>query len=308
MVALGILIWLVPYCAFNWAYYHQLIPSYATAYNLSLPSGLEVDSTHLLSIETVVHWIKSLFSLLPNTGLLLFSSEVGLVYSNPILPIGFIAFLWFLSRGGGLNNWRVGVMIAALVFSYYSFSVAIVLLWKTTASDYGYRYLFPLIPVALLFTAVMLKGIEGASLTKKTIVKSTIVVLSLIGTINVFFYKVTPLLSPMEQENVYGEWHGSSLRDYEVNLVKELTNYRTFVLAGGKSYLGFLAAPYFLDTGLVEIIPPSIREKFVPRFRDVPSVIYIQTGMLALLWVGFGWFWNQKSRRSDETNHSTSLL
>ena len=294
-VVLSILFWMIPYCLFNLDHYHQLFPSYSVAYNLELPLGETAEYEEQLgAVGMLVHLIALTFALTPNVFLLLFSSEVGVIYSNPILVIGLLGFTWFCFRYGIVAGWRICSILVILVLSYYLFSVAIVLVWKTTASDYGYRYLFPLIPVALLFTVVMLEGLGAERAKRKAMIKSLIVAMSLIGAINVFFYKSTPLLSPQEQENVYGEWHSSSLNGYQINLTKELLKYQTYVLAGGKSYLGLLAAPWLLDTGMADIVPTSVKEKYFPRFRALPLVIYLQTFVLALLWVGVGWRWNRK--------------
>jgi hypothetical protein len=218
------------------------------------------------------------------------SSEVGIIYSNPILVIGFIGFIYFLVTRFTPGNRGKVVFCALMVLFYYAYSVAIVLVWKTTASDYGYRYLFPVLPVAALFVAVLLRDLDAKAVKWRKSVKYAILGLSIVGIVNVYFYKVTPALSPIEQTNVYGEWHSSSLKGYEVNLIRELANYQTFVLAVGKTYIGIIVAPLFLDTELVEIVPREIKEKYLPRFRNIPLMVYLQTFVLILLWAGCGWY------------------
>jgi hypothetical protein len=299
LIVFGTLCGLIPYGVFNWHFYGQIFPSYATAYNL----GVLGAGTPEGAFETL--WY--VFSLSPNLRQLLFSSEVGLIYSAPILAIGCLGILAIVivKRPDEKSIQRWGLVFLSVL--YYGFSVAIVLVWRTTASDYGYRYLFPLIPVAILFTVVLLREANVVEEKWGRRVKRLIIVFSIIGITNVFFYKVTPSLSPMEQENVYGEWHSASLKGYEMSLLRELTDYRTYILAAGKTYFGFLVAPYFLNTRLIEIVPPKIRKKFVPRFRNIPVVIYYQTGLLGIFWGIFGWYWYPGSRE-NETNHSTSLL
>lgn len=288
-IALSIVVWLVPYWTFNWHYYQQLFPSYSVAYSVGMPgAGIP---------EGFINLVVYVLSLVPNIFALVFSSEVGIIYSDPILVIGFIGFIYFLvtkfTRG---NRVKVG-FCALMVLFYYAYSVAIVLVWKTTASDYGYRYLFPVLPVATLFVAVLLRDLDAKQVKWRKSVKYAILGLSIVGIVNVYFYKVTPALSPVEQENVYGEWHSSSLKGYEMNLIRELGNYQTFVLAVGKTYIGFIVAPLFLDTELVEIVPREIKEKYLPRFRNIPLMVYLQTFVLMLLWAGCGWYRGPQKRK-----------
>ncbi len=280
MASIGI--FLTPYFMFNSYYYDQILPTYVVAYSASsfgagLPLGV---------FETIIY----ILSLIPNLVLVIFSSEFGVLYSNPIIIIGFVGLLITLILGVR-NKARIqSLLLLCVVVIYVGFSVAIVLVWKTTASDYGYRYLFPIIPVAMLFTTMLLREIREKRSSWLMAVKCLIVGISIVGIGNVFFYKTTPELSPKDQVNIFGQEHGASVKGYETNLLRALVEYRTYVLSIGKSYYGLLGAPWVTDSEFIDFLSDKQKEKYIPRFLNVAPMIYFQTFILLGLWIGFGWY------------------
>jgi len=292
-VAISIVVFVTPYLIFNHYYNGQIFPTYAVAYGASsFGAGIPVG---ILEVAIYV------LSLTPNLVLVLFSSEFGILYSNPVIIVGFFGFLIALGLGIKSKARIQSVVLLLLMLVYVGFSVAIVLVWKTTASDYGFRYLFPIIPVAMLFTAILLREITEKKRRWFLMIKCLIIGASLVGIVNVFFYKTTPDLSPKDQINIFGQAHGASARDYQTNLITALGDYRTYVLGIGKSYYGLLAAAWVADSKFIDLLSDTQKEKYLPRFMGVSPVIYFQTFILSSLWIGFGWYIDRhitRTRRS----------
>jgi hypothetical protein len=94
---------------------------------------------------------------LPNLPLLVFSSEFGLLYTFPLFPIAGLAalFMWVRNVVNEPLPWTVWVLAFGICVGV---PLAVVLLWETTASGYGYRYLLSAMPALLLSTAVFLNS------------------------------------------------------------------------------------------------------------------------------------------------------
>lgn len=284
ILTLSLLLWLIPYGIWNYVMFGDMLPEMDQVYgnNLNVNTGITV-------------LLDQGWELFKNTALLLFGTEVGIIYSNPIIVLGFLGAIIF-----GFHGWHRSAKktILIIIFSilYIGFFWAIVLVWRTTASDYGYRYLFPLIPICALYFVVGWRVLEKRTRLAHHIYLGAAILLFIVGILNVCFYKVTPSLSPQDQVNMFGREHSASLNRYEVNLLEELGNPTTYILVLGKSYFGFLVAKYALKTNLVDLVADRIKEKYFPRFIHIPWSIYVQTFILLVLWGGAGFIFGKIRR------------
>jgi hypothetical protein len=94
---------------------------------------------------------------LTNLPLLVFSSEFGLLYSFPLFPIAILTMLFMWARNF-MDEPLPWTLWALAVGFCVSVPLALVLLWETTASAYGYRYLLSAIPALILSAAVFLNS------------------------------------------------------------------------------------------------------------------------------------------------------
>jgi hypothetical protein len=117
-------------------------PEYFYGSTLKVPDGLALP---LVAIER-----------LANVPLLLFSSEFGLIWTFPVLPMAAVAAAFlFLRHVRKDMSWALW----AAAFTWcVGVPLVIVLLWQTTASAYGYRFLLPAMPAALLGMALFLNA------------------------------------------------------------------------------------------------------------------------------------------------------
>ena len=90
--------------------------------------------TNLFSepIVTIIHSFKASL-------LILFGPEFGILWFSPIIFLGIIKLF--------LNRKNISTFIIFLCFAY---QFSIVVLWGTTASSYGFRYLLSLIPLSYI--------------------------------------------------------------------------------------------------------------------------------------------------------------
>ena len=126
--------------------------------------------------------------------------------------------------------------IFLLILIIVSIPLGIVILWQSVASSYGYRYLFSLIPIAVLLSYKYLSTKEFKILT----------------TLNVFsiflylMFETNELNSLREQINVFGVDVKYSARYYiqgTFNSVLDLDSYLTII---GTSFLAVIAIKFIL--------------------------------------------------------------
>ncbi|MCP4613445.1 MAG: hypothetical protein GY845_32540 [Planctomycetes bacterium] len=237
-------------------------------------------------IEMVVHLLK----LAPNTFLLIFGSEFGILYSNPVLVFGFVFMLLFLCKNINKDNKTLCILAICSFLAYYFFDVCIALWFETTGSSYGYRFLYPLYPLTLLGVLLWInrsKSIHG-SREKKFMFKVTSIafyflcIMSLCGQLLV---QSTDSLSFKKQVNMYGLMHTMSFNGYNKHLLTEIVKPKTWFMAGAKRFPGFMIGPALMKSPLRERIPATITSEYEKHYADIPKVAYLQALGLFSSWM-----------------------
>ena len=75
---------------------------------------------------------------------ILFAQEFGIFWFSPIIFIGFLTSISFL------KNKELNYLTRILIMIVFLYNFGIVAVWSSTASSYGFRYLFSLIPISLI--------------------------------------------------------------------------------------------------------------------------------------------------------------
>ena len=272
----------LPIALFNLHFYGTVFPSVIARYGYDV-KGLAAASAWTLATGSL--------RLVPNLVPLLFSSEFGLVFTNPVLVIGCTALI-VLTFHDSLTRRNGVAHLAGWVFlGVVAFSVAVVLWWRTTASSYGYRYLFPLYPFALLGFALLLRRVADRGASRPCIRRafsSAVVSLCAVAFISQLFFGVNERLSTRNTVNVFGVLHTYSAKGYLTNLLGEIARPETWVRLAATRYAGFLAGPIVIHTSLYERIAEADRDKYERRFGHVPWTVYLQTLLLFAGWVAVG--------------------
>jgi hypothetical protein len=207
---------------------------------------------------------------LPNLPLLLFSSEFGLLWTFPLFPIAcaaglFATWRWLREEPLPWALWALAIGWCVAV------PLAIVLLWETTASGYGYRYLLPSMPALMLIMAVFLRSEavdrhyghngEWASM----VVGVVLVPAAFLGLVSflaqVGFLKL-PGFTARPQLNVFGVEHHASARGYM------------------DAVFGAIARPsqwleIYQQSLFVRVMTPSVEMRAMPQLVDQFRVLLL---------------------------------
>ena len=130
---------------------------------------------------------------------------------------------------------------------YYFFNIAIVNLWQSTASSYGFRYMYSLIPIGIL--------IFYATETKITskIIKYYLLPFSIFGLFSVFMFESTEFvqLSTIDVVNSFGKTIRYSQPDYLIGVFKSIFVIDGYLKLFSTSFLGlFLFKSYIALFGI----------------------------------------------------------
>ena len=309
-LALSCLVALGVFMLISYILYNELFPTFWNLYSLS----------HIDQQGFYERAILKAIRLIPNIFPLIFGPEFGLIWSFPALIFGSIEmFRYAFTKINPKKGARDRIIFIALLFIYIAFPTAIVLYWETTASSYGFRYLFSLMPIAviggLFFWQRTTARIINGKLKKilNTSIRTAFCILLITGTLSFLFFLVTPGLKLRPQTNVFGKHHNYSANHYLTELGKAVIKPKNWVLMAGKGALGlpfaYLAAE---NEKMAQFIPALYRNKFLPYYTGIPIRIFIQVFVLICTWgtVGFviGKIPVKKGVAEHETNNTDSLL
>jgi len=255
----------------------------------SVPAeGLGLDGIFIEVIKSLVY--------LPT---LLFSSEFGLFFSNPVVFLGIPTLLILIPTWLKKDRFLVSLLWFGVLF-YTALPVAVVLLWKNTASSYGYRYVFSLIPLGLLGVLYLFK-IWKPDLKKLKYVFCFLVIAGILSQM------LFPVIGVKEQVNAFGRFHEASANGYGFDLVKATPDPKSWAEIVMKGSAGVL----FLKAIQREGEKPqdftarkgfgflNSAQAFVERVLAAPFSVFWQIIILNLLWISFFVFYLFRSPRNE---------
>lgn len=303
----AIAVGLVPLGVFNLIFYGAVYPTPTAMYGTPLTG---TGSRGVLEI------IGQGLTLVPNLIPLIFSSEFGVLYTNPVLVLGGMFLLAALARRLVARPDLPRALAIVAVLAFFGLSTAIVLWWQSTGSSYGYRYLFPLYPVALAGLLIAARGVgapsgqagppvrevgpagaaapagEGrrwSSRLRRALLPAALA-LSAVSVVSQTFFSASPELEVRPQVNVYGIEHSSSGRGYLTRLPGELIDPDTWVSLAARRLSGFYVAPYVAEGSIRNRLPDEWVGSYDRLYREAPGSIYLQLTLILVLWVGAGWW------------------
>ena len=160
---------------------------------------------------------------------IMFSQEFGLFWFSPIVFIGTTLVMWTFFTNKDLES----LISNGLLLICFAQNFFIVSIWNSTASSFGFRYLFSLIPLSFL-AIFMNKEIINSKL-----VKNYLRIFSIFSILSVLFFEttiftqlsLTPVVNSFGYEKVYSQ------PEYLTGLLKSF-----FV---PESYLKIIATSFF---------------------------------------------------------------
>jgi len=169
---------------------------------------------------------------------IIFSNEFGILFVTPVLVFGLPLIFKMLFK----KNYA-SFLITSIIFSI---PFGIVLLWQTTASSFGYRYLYVLVPYAMLLINSNLKIDKFSKI---------IYFLSTFSFLTYLFFETSPGTSLSEQINKFGILHKYSAPNYIKEMMVSAFQLNSYLHIIFTSFLGVIIIKFFIFIiGKLELI------------------------------------------------------
>ena len=197
----------------------SLIDNYLLSNNIST----------LMSIETLLSTLNSIL-------LILLSQEFGLLWFSPVLFFMFYIVLKFLFKKEPVSS----ILITLLMIV----PLAIIVLWQSAASSYGYRYIFGLIPFAIILSIKHLSKLELKILNS----------FNLLSIFLYLFFETNELTSLMPQINVFGSSTAWSARYYIQGVFEAVANISSYMVILGTSFLSVILLKILISISSINTV------------------------------------------------------
>jgi hypothetical protein len=159
-----------------------------------------------------------------------FSQEFGIFWFSPAIFAGSLIVVAICVS----KKFKFSTKVALVIVFAYNFGIVTV--WSSTASSYGFRYLFSLIP----FSLIILLSYEGKKLFK--ILFNYVYIFSLFGLLSIIFFESTSNteLSTFQVINTFGQQDTYSNPSYLSGLVNSITEPTAYMKIFVTSFLFLL--------------------------------------------------------------------
>lgn len=166
---------------------------------------------------------ETIFEMFNSSLNILFTFEFGIFWMSPILFFGTIMTLFLLKDYKQIVNW--------VIFICFAQNFAIVYIWQSAASSYGFRYLLTLLPLSmfLLFTFDFYEKI-----------RVYLIMFSLFSLLGIMFFETTQLtqLSLTDQLNSFGRSIRYVQPEYVKGVVTSILSFESYLIIFTTSFLG----------------------------------------------------------------------
>ena len=179
-----------------------------------------------------INIFNNFFKVLKSIFTIVFSQEFGILYFSPVIFLGLVSLLYYLSIDIKKFNNYLGLAIFGQVF-------AIVVIWQSTASSYGFRYLYCLIPLSVLMSVNVF---ENYQFSGKNLLLKFIVSFSIFSLLSTIYFETTPLtqLSLDEEINSFGNLVRYTQPNYLKGYIFSFFNLESYLKIFVTSYLGLI--------------------------------------------------------------------
>ncbi len=194
------------------------------------PQFIYGKSNIVSGILTDQNLVSFLIENIKNFFIVLFTEEFGIFwFSSPIFVGLLVSLITFFSF---TKERKIG-FISLLI---YMQNFALVLLWKSTASSYGFRYLFSLVPFSIFIFYFFYKKHEFK------VLRYYLLFFSFFGALSILFYETTPMtqLSLTEEVNSFGELRRFTEPQYLRGFLGSFLVLNSYLKIFTTSFLGIL--------------------------------------------------------------------
>ena len=229
-----------------------------------------------------------------------FSSEFGAFWFSPAIFLILLYIFYFLFK----KRFKLFFLTSLI----YSFNIAIVNLWQSTASSYGFRYMYSLIPIGIL--------IFYATETKinSKIIKYYLLPFSIFGLFSVFMFESTEFvqLSTIDVVNSFGKTIRYSQPDYLIGIFKSIFVIDGYLKLFSTSFLGlFLFKSFIVLFGidnfyntLTFLNLPLDNPDFLTLIENLQAISVIQILGFMMIVVGIIYLLSRSALKLDADIHN----
>jgi hypothetical protein len=282
ILLLFLIISLLPNAVFLNHYFGSPMPSSSAVY------GLDANT---VSSNTSLTIICAVIKRLPKVFLILFSSEWGLLYTNPILLLGAVALVVSLI-GAQIKKISITGLAAILaIFLFYGFNFSIILWSQHDGMGYGYRHLLPTFSMSMLGLLLFLRNLQKKG--KMRLIRnlsSVIIIACVCSVLFMMCYGVRAGLWSKRQVNIFNVMQPSSGKGYITNCCKRIIDPETWTTMVKKRFIGMMPRKVFYE--LTKCHDKDIRDAYMP------ASVFMQSLVLFAVWILFAiWFDSIPKRR-----------
>ena len=221
---------------------------------------------------------KTFFDMLSSFLNTLFTFEFGIFWMNPILFIGLLLTVKKLIDYKSIINWVTLICFAQCFYIVY--------LWQTTASSYGFRYLFPLIPLSFF--------VYFHNNNENKLRANYLTYFSIFSFLGIVFFETTILtqLSTTPQVNSFGTYIEYVEPEYVKGLFLSFFNIESYYIIFTTSFLGAITFKILLTIFGVENVIQflfslnlPVQNKDFQNYIENLSIIGIDKFIFSLIFI-----------------------
>ena len=161
---------------------------------------------------------------------ILFSQEFGIFWFSPIIFSSLIMLIFLL-----LSSEKSSYIGYVIILLLYGLPFSTVVLWQSTASSYGYRYLFSLLPISILIYG------KGKSTKPNIFLHNYLLYFSIFATLSILFFETTPGTSLSQNLNSFNVVERFSQPEYLKNYIASFKELDSYLKIFTTSFLGVLS-------------------------------------------------------------------
>ena len=205
-----------------------------------------------------------------NSLLILFGKEFGIFWFSPIIFFGIFSSFFI--------NKKINLVVTSIFLLPFVQSFGAVLLWKSTASSYGFRYLYSLVPLSIIYFFMNHK------LNNFYFFRKSLIIFSFFSLFSILFFETTILtqLSTVDEMNSFGREIKYVEPEYLLGYLGSILQVESYFKIFVTSFLGvalFKLTFFFIDLDsfinlLNKFNLPTQNEDFINYLYEVQLVSF----------------------------------
>lgn len=198
-----------------------------------------------------------------------YTQEFGLFYFQPITFLMIFGSLIYFVYS---ILYKKNIIIASLFFFLSWQEFAISLIWTSTASSYGFRYLMNLAPLGLIFFCYILKNYNFKFLDYY------LFAFSLFSILSVLFFETTEYtqLSLNATLNSFGDYSKYTQRYYLSGIFKSLIDIDSYLKIFTTSFLGMFVFKFLVDILSIDGLNATLSSLGLPISNEKFQILLIR--------------------------------